>query len=113
MMNVLKSLVEVLTSEEVMRPLILVGISLLWRSMARTKTDQALSNLAVDVVDYIEEHYKEWGIKGNQKMAKFIEIFGEEFKKSVGRQPNEAEVNTARLKAEAQVQRARREQIKK
>lgn len=113
MMNWLKSLVEVLTSEEVMRPLILVGISLLWRSMAEAKADKALSNLAVDVVDYIEEHYKEWGIKRDQKMARFIEIFGEEFKKAVGRQPNEAEINTARLKAEAQVQRARRVQIKK
>ncbi|MGE5576181.1 MAG: hypothetical protein ACM3TT_03165 [Syntrophothermus sp.] len=112
-MNWLKSLVEIVTSEEVMRPLILVGISLVWRSMGRAKADRALSDLAVDVVDYIEEHYKQWGIRGDQKMAKFIEIFGEEFKKTIGRPPCEAELNTARIKAEAQVQRARRSQIKK
>ncbi len=36
---------------------------------------QIIADTTVDIVDYIEEHYKEWGgIKGDQKMEKFIEL---------------------------------------
>jgi hypothetical protein len=65
-------------------------------------------DLTADIVDYIEEHYKEWGIKGSAKMDKFLEIFTEEFKKQLGRKPKEVELSTARIRAEALVQRARR-----
>jgi hypothetical protein len=41
-------------------------------------------------------------------MEKFIELFIEEYKKATGRVPKGEELQTARLRAEAHVQRTRR-----
>jgi hypothetical protein len=104
----LKFIVNVLTNEAVMEPLIAVILGYGVNAYAKNRRYRIIMDLTADIVDYIEEHYKEWGIKGSAKMDKFLEIFTEEFKKQLGRKPKEVELNTARIRAEALVQRARR-----
>ena len=41
-------------------------------------------------------------------MDKFLQLFSQEYKKQLGRKPKEVELETARMRAEAIVQRARR-----
>jgi hypothetical protein len=109
----LRAVLNVVTSEAVLEPLIMVVLGYGVRLYGKNRKYQVMFDIAVDVVDYIEEHYKEWGIRGSQKMDKFMELFTEEFKKQIGRNPNKAEIATARLRAEAQVQRVRRIDHKK
>lgn len=104
----LKALFGALTSEAVMEPLILLVVGFGVRQYGKSRRNQVILDLTIDIVDYIEEHYRTWGIRGSQKMDRFLQLFSEEFKKELGRQPNEDELETARLRAEAYVQRARR-----
>ena len=98
----------VISSESVMEPLIIILVGYALQVYKRNRKYQVIADTTVDIVDYIEEHYKEWGIKGDQKMEKFIELFVEEYKKAIGRVPKGEELQTARLRAEAHVQRVRR-----
>jgi hypothetical protein len=107
-MRWLKVLWNVITSESVMEPLIIILVGYALQVYQRNRKYQIIADTTVDIVDYIEEHYKEWGIKGDQKMEKFIELFIEEYKKATGRVPKGEELQTARLRAEAHVQRSRR-----
>ena len=107
-MRWLKVLWNVITSESVMEPLIIIVVGYALQVYQRNRKYQIIADTTVDIVDYIEEHYKEWGIKGDQKMEKFIELFIDEYKKATGRVPKGGELQTARLRAEAHVQRARR-----
>jgi len=104
----LKFIVSVLTNEAVMEPIIAVVLGYGVNAYAKNRRYRVLMDLTADVVDYIEEHYKEWGIKGSAKMTKFMDIFVQEYKKQMGRKPKEIEMETARIRAEALVQRARR-----
>ena len=107
-MKWLKVLWNVITSESVMEPLIIILVGYALQVYQRNRKYQIIADTTVDIVDYIEEHYKEWGIKGDQKMEKFIELFIEEYKKATGRVPKGEDLQTARLRAEAHVQRGRR-----
>lgn len=107
-MRWLKVLWNVITSDAVMEPLIIILVGYALQVYQRNRRYQIILDTTVDIVDYIEEHYKEWGIKGEKKMEKFIELFVKEFKKATGRPPRKDEVETAVLRAEAHVQRARR-----
>jgi hypothetical protein len=107
-MRWLKVLWNVISSESVMEPLIIILVGYVLQVYQRNRKYQIIADTTIDIVDYIEEHYKEWGIKGDQKMEKFIELFVEEYKKAIGRVPKGEELQTARLRAEAHVQRARR-----
>lgn len=107
-MKWLKVFWNVITSDAVMEPLIIILVGYALQVYQRNRRYQIIADTTVDIVDYIEEHYKEWGIKGNQKMEKFVELFAKEFKKATGKVPKQAEIDTARLRAEAHVQRARR-----
>ncbi|MCR4430416.1 MAG: hypothetical protein NUV45_05265 [Tepidanaerobacteraceae bacterium] len=104
----LKFIAGVLTNEAVMEPIIAVVLGYGVNVYARNRRYRIIMDLAADIVDYIEEHYKEWGIKGNAKMDKFLDIFSKEYKKQMGRKPKQNELETARIRAEALVQRARR-----
>lgn len=104
----LRALLNAVTSEAVLEPLIMVVLGYGVRLYGQNRKYRVMFDIAVDVVDYIEEHYREWGIKGSEKMDKFMELFTEEFKKQIGRKPTKEELATARIRAEAQVQRARR-----
>jgi len=104
----LKVLWNVITSDAVMEPLIIILVGYALQVYQRNRRYQIIADTTIDIVDYIEEHYKEWGIKGSQKMEKFVELFVKEFKKATGRAPKHAEIDTAKLRAEAHVQRARR-----
>lgn len=108
-MEWLRALWAAVISEEVMRALILVGVGVVSHQLNKNNRGRTLCELTSDVVDFIEEHYQEWGIRGDEKMARFIEIFSKEFRAAVGRRPSEAEIRRAQLRAEAVVQRARRE----
>lgn len=107
-MRWLKVLWNVITSDAVMEPLIIILVGYALQVYQRNRRYQIILDTTVDIVDYIEEHYKEWGIKGHKKMEKFIELFVKEFKKATGRPPRKGEIETAVLRAEAHVQRARR-----
>ncbi len=107
-MRWLRVLWNVLTSDAVMEPLIIILVGYALQVYQKNRRYQMAADATVDIVDYIEEHYKEWGIKGSQKMEKFVELFVKEFKKATGRPPRQAELETAKLRAEAHVQRARR-----
>ena len=107
-MKWLKMLWSVITDDAVLEPLIIILMGYALQVYQKNRRYQIILDTTVDVVDYIEEHYKEWGIKGNKKMAKFLELFVKEYKKATGRAPSKAELETARLRAEAHVQRARR-----
>lgn len=108
MLNWLRLLMGVVTSEVVLEPLIIGLISYGVRMYGKSHKYQVIMDTAVDVVDYIEEHYKEWGIRGSEKMEKFLELFTEEYKKRMGKKPNKVDLEMAKVKAEAQVQRIRR-----
>lgn len=107
-MEWLQLLWRTVTSEEVLRLALAVALGFMVRVLERSRRDQYLATLVGDVVDFIEEHYQEWGIRGEAKMARFIEIFSEEYRRATGRSPSPEELELARLRAEAQVQRARR-----
>jgi hypothetical protein len=108
-MNVLRTLLRVLTSDVVMEPLVVLSIAYGIRVYQNGRRNEAVEQSVIDLVDYIEEHYKAWGIKGGQKLDRFLELFIEEFKKQMGRMPNDQELRSTIIKAEAYVQRARRE----
>ena len=57
-------------------------------------------DITADIVDYIEENYKEWGIQGSQKMDKFLELFVK-VPKTNGSKPKDIHMETARIRAEA------------
>jgi len=104
----LNFVVRVITNEAVMEPLIALILGLGVNAYAKNRRYQIAMDITADVVDYIEEHYKEWGIKGSEKMDKFLEIFQQEYQKHMGKKPKEEDLETARIRAEALVQRARR-----
>jgi hypothetical protein len=112
-MNWLRVVLRVVTSEVFMEPLIIALISYGVRIYGKSHKYRVLMDTAVDIVDYIEEHYKEWGIRGSKKMEKFMELFTEEYKKRIGRKPSKTDLEMARVRAEAQVQRIRRQNSKK
>ncbi|MGE5592557.1 MAG: hypothetical protein ACM3X3_02585 [Betaproteobacteria bacterium] len=107
-MKWLRVLWNVITSDAVMEPLIIILVGYGLQVYQRNRRYQIILDTTVDIVDYIEEHYKEWGIKGHEKMDKFMELFVKEFKKATGKAPRKDEIETAVLRAEAYVQRARR-----
>ncbi|NLS44136.1 MAG: hypothetical protein GX969_00115 [Firmicutes bacterium] len=107
-MDFLKILWTVVTSESVMEPLIVILIGYGLQVYKKNRKYRIIADTTIDIVDYIEEHYKEWGIEGNEKMEKFVELFVQEYKKATGRAPKEGEIRSAKLRAEAYVQRARR-----
>jgi two-component system response regulator (stage 0 sporulation protein A) len=72
-MRWLKVLWNVISSESVMEPLIIILVGYALQVYQRNRKYQIIADTTIDIVDYIEEHYKEWGIKGDQKMEKFIE----------------------------------------
>lgn len=96
-------------SEEVFEPLILIALGSGLRAFNRQRRSKVLDELTADIVDYIEENYRDWGIRGQQKMEKFIDLLINEFRKEIGRKPSKQELETAKLKAEAMVQRVRRQ----
>ena len=98
-------------SEEVMEPLILIALGSGLRAFNRQRRSKVLDELTADIVDYIEENYKNWGIRGQEKMEKFMKLLIEEFRKEIGRKPSKQELETAKLKAEAMVQRVRRQTL--
>ncbi len=104
----LKFIFNVITNEAVMEPLIAVILGYGINSYSKNRKYKITMDITADIVDYIEEHYKEWGIKGSEKMDKFLQLFSQEYKKQLGRKPKEVELETARMRAEAIVQRARR-----
>lgn len=103
---------DVFTNELVMEPLIAVILGYGVNMYSKNRKYKIIMDITADVVDYIEEHYKEWGIKGSEKMDKFLEIFAREFKKQLGREPKADDIETAKLRAEALVCRARRDSKK-
>jgi hypothetical protein len=105
----LKMIGRVLLNETVMEPLIAVLIGMGVNAYAKNRRYKIAMDITADVVDYIEENYKKWGIKGSEKMDKFLEIFGKEYEKQMGKKPKKLDFETARIRAEARVQRARRE----
>lgn len=107
-MDWLEMIMRVITNPAVIEPIMVAVIGYGVRAFQGSKRYQLILDLTSDVVDYIEEHYKEWNIHGSQKMDRFIQVFTQEFKKQVGRLPTQMELETAKLRAEARVQRARR-----
>ncbi|MBE3575626.1 MAG: hypothetical protein IMW99_09295 [Firmicutes bacterium] len=107
-MNWLRVFWDVITSEEVMRPLIILVAGIISHQVQKYHKHQIASEIIVDVVDYVEEHYQQWGIRGSAKLERFMELFEAEFTKAMGRRPTAAERETAKIKAEAAVCRARR-----
>lgn len=104
----IKFIFNILTNEAVMEPLIAVILGYGVNAYAKNRRYRVIMDITADIVDYIEENYKDWGIKGSEKMDKFLEIFAKEYRKQMGKKPKDVEVETARLRAEAIVQRARR-----
>ena len=100
-----------LLSEEIFEPLILVALGSGLKAINRQRRSKVLDSLTADIVDYIEENYHNWGIKGQQKMDRFVAILINEFRKEIGHKPSKQELETARLKAEARVQRVRRQSV--
>ena len=82
------------------------------RQLNRSHRQQVISDLVIDIVDYIEEHYEEWGIRGSKKMERFLKLFGRGISGGgLGANPTQEEIQAARIKAEGYVQRARRQQM--
>lgn len=104
-----RQVISFLTDDQVIEPLILLAAVLAGREYHRSRRVQVLADLTIDLVDFIEEHYREWGIRGPQKMERFVKLFISEFRKRTGHPPSRAEIESARLRAEAYVQRIRRE----
>lgn len=108
-MSICNTLLNVLTSDVVLEPVITILVAYGIKVYQSSRRNQVIAQTILDLVDYIEEHYKEWGIAGSEKLDRFLELFTDEFQKQMGRRPNESEIQSAVIKAEAHVQRARRE----
>ncbi|MDD4569306.1 MAG: hypothetical protein PHE70_04165 [Tepidanaerobacteraceae bacterium] len=104
----LRFMVNVITNEAVLEPLIAVILGYGVNVYAKNRRFKIIMDVTADIVDYIEENYKDWGIKGSEKMDKFLDLFIKEYKKQMGRKPKDVDLETARIRAEAIVQRARR-----
>lgn len=104
----LKSFAKIITDDVVLEPLLMVVVGYGVRLYSKSTRHKLVLDTAVDIVDYIEENYRKWGIKGNEKMDKFLELFTEEFKHQTGKVPTEKEIRTARIRAEAQCHRSRK-----
>ena len=104
----LRFITNVLTNEAVMEPLIALILGFGVNAYAKNRRFRVIMDITADIVDYIEENYEEWGIKGNKKMERFMDLFVKEYRKQMGRKPKDVELETARIRAEALVQRARR-----
>ncbi|MGI6423959.1 MAG: hypothetical protein ACOX2A_01620 [Tepidanaerobacteraceae bacterium] len=109
----LNFIVKVITNEAVLEPLIAVLLGYGVNVYAKNRRFRIIMDITADLVDYIEENYKEWGIKGSEKMDKFLDLFVKEYKKQMGRKPKDIDMETARIRAEAIVQRARRATVGK
>ena len=109
----LNFIVKVITNEAVLEPLIAVLLGYGVNIYAKNRRFKIIMDITADLVDYIEENYKEWGIKGSEKMDKFLYLFVKEYKKQMGRKPKDIDMETARIRAEAIVQRARRATVGK
>ena len=107
----LQCIVEHTTGDAVMEPVITILVAYGIRAYQSSRRNQVIAQTILDLVDYIEEHYQEWGISGSEKLDKFLQLFIEEFRANMGRNPNEREIQSAVIKAEAHVQRARREAV--
>ena len=104
----IKFIFNVLTDDVVIEPLIAIILGYGVRHYAKNRRYRIIMDISADIVDYIEENYEDWGINGSEKMDKFLDIFAKEFKKQLGKHPKDIELESARLRAEALVQRARR-----
>lgn len=107
--NWAKLIADIATSEAVMEPVIALMVGYWIRQYNKDRKYRVAGDIVMDIVDYVEEHYREWGIRGSQKMDRFLELFAEEYQQQLGRTPTVKEVQSARVRAEAHVQRARRE----
>ena len=107
MPNWAKNIIGILTDGVLLEPIIMLLVGYLVRLLGKNRKYRIIIEITVDIVDYVEANYKKWGIKGSEKMDKFLQLFTEEFKKQVGRHPTENELETARIRAEAQVYRNR------
>ncbi|HHU68817.1 MAG TPA: hypothetical protein GXZ31_00765 [Thermoanaerobacterales bacterium] len=107
MLDWIKMITGVITSEIFLEPIIMVLVGYGIRMYGKNRKYRIIVDITIDLVDYIEANYKKWGIKGSQKMDRFLRMFKEEFKKQIGREPTPNELETARIRAEAQVYRNR------
>ena len=107
MPNWAKNIIGILTDGVLLEPIIMLLVGYLVRLLGKNRKYRIIIEITVDIVDYVEANYKKWGIKGSEKMDKFLQLFTEEFKKQVGRYPSTNELETARIRAEAQVYRNR------
>ena len=71
--------VKIITSDGVMEPLVVVLVGYAVRQLNRSHRQQVISDLVIDIVDYIEEHYEEWGIRGSKKMERFLKLLARNF----------------------------------
>lgn len=107
MLTWIKTITGAITSEIFLEPIIMILVGYGIRMYGKNKKYRIIIDITIDLVDYIEANYEKWGIKGSQKMDKFLKMFKEEFKKQMGRNPTQNELETARIRAEAQVYRNR------
>lgn len=56
---------------------------------------QKAREIVYDIFTFIEDNYKEWGLYGNEKLGKFVELFVAKMKEELGKPPTPAEVGTA------------------
>jgi hypothetical protein len=68
-------LVNVLTSDPAITVYSIVAIIVLGYIVRKYPWAKKYTDIAVDIFAHIEENYKSWGIKGNDKLEHFIKEF--------------------------------------
>lgn len=79
----------------------IVGIAaiVVYRLITNRLPEKALVIIA-DTFQFIEDHYKEWGIFGSEKMAKLVQTFIDKFQEEYGKAPTPTQVGAAVAVAE-------------
>lgn len=97
----LKTVFSVLTNEAVMEPIIAAILGYGVNIYAKNRRYKIILDITADVIDYIDQNYKDWGLDENEKMDKFMEIFKKEYKKHFGRMPKTDDIESAMIRANA------------
>lgn len=71
---------------------VLVGLGFLIKKYPWLKK---YTDIATDLFAYIEDNYKSWGIKGNEKMEFFVKDFIARYNKQFGKVPTQDIIDNA------------------
>jgi hypothetical protein len=88
-------LANVLTSDPAITIYSIIVIILLGYVVRKFPGAKKYTDIAVDIFAFIEDNYKTWGIRGNEKLEFFVKDFVARYQKEFGKVPTEEIIRKA------------------